>query len=306
MVKNLRQLAAQAPHGSRMIAMLAAAAIGAAAGHAQVINGDFSAPAIKQMQMLPQAQVKGWKTTDAKGEIEIWSDGFATGGYTFKAPPGIKQFAEVNANSHGKLSQEVTGIKAGNQYGFSFWHRGRHSDTEADTIEVTVTDGGKQVWKRSFSTTRAAWKQYTVQVGVKNGGGPVLLAFESKATGSKDDTIGNFLTGIRLDSSVVPPPCVTNAVGAYEWTTDNRQTKQGNGKLEVGGMVKLNADQGAVSQFGMPLRDGRKGVWQITSDCRVTIDWENGKFFDNLTLSNDGKKLTGKNQIGTIITGNKK
>lgn len=306
MLKDLRRLAAQAPGRSRMMAMLVAAAIGAASGHAQVVNGDFSQPAVTKMKLLPQKQVNGWKTTDSKGEIEIWSDGFAVGGYSFKAPPGMKQFAEVNANSHGKLSQEVTGIKAGNQYGFSFWHRGRHSDTEVDTIEVTVMDGGKEVWKRTFSTTRAAWKQYTVNVGVKNGGGPAVLAFSSKSTASKDDSVGNFLTGIKLDSSVVPPPCVTNAVGDYLWTTDNRQTTKGNGKLETGGVVKLNADQMAVAQIGTPLRDARKGVWQITSDCRVTIDWENGKFFDNLTMSIDGKQMTGKNQIGTIITGTKK
>lgn len=50
-----------------------------------------------------------------------------------KAPTGFKQFAEVNANSHGTLSQEVRGIGAGNKFGFSFYHRGRHSETEADT-----------------------------------------------------------------------------------------------------------------------------------------------------------------------------
>lgn len=300
MFQCLRPLAAQAPRGSRMMmATVVAAAISAANGHAQVVNGDFSQPAVKRLELLAQSQVKGWKTTDSKGQIEIWPDGYVDGGYVFKAPSGIKQFAEVNANSHGKLSQEVAGIQAGNQYGFSFWHRGRHSDTEADTIEVTVTDAGKEVWKRTFSTTRAAWKQYTVNVGVKTSGGPVVLAFASKATASKNDSVGNFLTGVRLDSSVVPPPCVANAVGDYQWTTDNRQTTKGNGKLENVGVVKLTADQKAVNNNSL------KGVWQITNDCQVTIDWENGRYFDRLTLTKDGKQMTGTNQIGTIITGKK-
>jgi hypothetical protein len=61
----------------------------------------------------------------------------------------------------------------------------------------------------------------------------------------------------------------------------------------------------AVTQAGKPLRDGRPGVWKISNDCLVTINWQNGRFIDVLTLSNDGKQLTGTSQIGTIITGNK-
>jgi len=286
-----------------MMTTLVAAALGVAYGHAQVVNGDFSQPAVKGIQFLAQDKVTGWKTNDSKGQIEIWESGAKVGsGPVFNTPPGSKQFAEVNANSHGTLSQEVRGISAGNQYGFSFWHRGRHSATEEDSIEVTVKDGAN-VWKKTYSTTNAAWKQYTAIVGTKNGDGPVMLSFQAKSTASNDPTIGNFLTGIKLDASVKPPPCVANAAGDYQWTTDNTKTTQGNGKLENVGVVKLTADQKAVNLVGG--RDGRKGTWQITNDCQVTIDWENGKYFDRLTLNADGKQMTGKNQIGTIITGKK-
>lgn len=306
MLNDMRRFAAQAPGRSRLMPMLVAAALGAAYCHAQVVNGDFSQPAVKGPGVFSaQDKVTGWKTNDSKGQIEIWESGSKVGaGPVFNTPPGIRQFAEVNANSHGTLSQEVKGIRAGSKYGFSFWHRGRHSATEEDTIEVTVKDGGT-VWTKTFSTTNAAWKQYTATVGTKAGDGPVVLSFQAKSTASKDPTIGNFLTGIKLDASVVPPPCVQNAVGNYQWTTDNRSTTQGNGKLETGGLVKLQADQKAISQIGSPLRDARRGVWQITNECQVTINWENGQFFDILTMSADGKQMTGKNQIGTIITGKK-
>jgi hypothetical protein len=303
MLKDLRRLAAHAAGRSGLIVTLVAAALGAATCHAQVINGDFSAPGVKGAgQFIAKDKISGWKTDDS--HIEIWESGSKVGaGPTFNTPPGIKQFAEVNAHKHGTLSQEVAGIRKGSQYGFSFWHRGRHSPTDADVIEVSVAEGGKVVWKRAFSTTNAAWKQYTAAVGTKMGDGPVLLSFRAVSTASKDQTIGNFLTGVKLDASVKPPQCVQNAAGDYQWTTDNRKTTRGNGKLESVGVVKLNADQKAFSQVGT--RVMRTGVWQITNECQVTINWGNGQFIDNLTLSNDGKVLSGVNQIGTIITGKK-
>lgn len=99
-----------------------------------------------------------------------------------------------------------------------------------------------------------------------------------------------------------PPPCVEHATGIYQWTTDNRATTLGNGKLEYRGEVYLYPDHKAVNQFG-PEGDGRLGAWSIANDCQVTIRWQNGRYVDVLTLSNDGKQMTGTNQIGTIITG---
>lgn len=289
MFKDLHRLAAQGPG---RVAMVVAAALGAGSAYGQVVNSDFSTPAVKEFKMAPEAEVKGWKTTDSQKQIEIWQDGFQG----VKAPPGFKQFAEINANSHGTLSQQVSGIKNGMQYGFSFWHRGRHNATEADSVEVTVKDGNAAPWKKVFTTTAAGWQNYVVAVGTKQGDGPVTLSFTAKSTASGDPSIGNFLTGIKLDSTVKPPACTANVPGDYQWTTDNTKTTKGNGKLEQLGTVKLMADQTATHM-------ARKGVWQITPACQVTINWDNSKFVD--VLSFDGKTLSGKNQIGTIITGRK-
>jgi hypothetical protein len=299
MFMDMRQMAAQASGTSRMIAMLAAAALGAASGHAQVANGDFSSPSVSGVGVLKkQSEVAPWKTTDSKGEIEIWQGGAVYEGKKWDAPAGLKQFAEVNANSHSTLSQVVNGIPAGAKYGFSFYHRGRHSATEGDSIEVTVNDGGK-VWKNSYTTSNTAWKQYTAVVGTKNGGGPVTLSFRSVSIASSDPTIGNFLTGIKLDQTVVPPPCVINAGGNYDWTTDNTKTTKGNGKKENVGTVTLKADQSATN-------NSVKGKWQVSNECGLTINWENGRFIDVLRMSADGKTISGTNQIGTIITGIRK
>ena len=207
----------------------------------------------------------------------------------------MKQFAEVAAYSHGTLSQEVNGIPANSPYGFSFWHRGRHSgDTDEDTIEVTVKDGNNFPWKGRFFTTAKEWRQYTVSVGTKKGNGPVTLSFESIDTASKNPGAGNFLTGIRLDATVKPPPCVTNVGGIYDWTTDATKRNIGQDK-PMTGVVTLSVGS---KQASIP---GRTGIWQVTSDCKVLIDWEPGSFRDELTATSDGKTLTGKNQFGTII-----
>lgn len=285
-----------------MIATLVGVALGAANCHAQVVNGDFSKPAIKgPYQMVKQAE--GWKTTDSKQEIEIWTDGAsAPNGIVFKAPPGIKQFAEVNANSHGTLSQEVK-IPDGNQYGFSFWHRGRHSATEVDTIEVSVKDGAQPEWKRIFSTDNSAWKQYTVIVGTKKGGNPVTLSFKAVSTASKDDTIGNFLTGVKLDSSVKPPACVQNAAGTYSWSSSAQP--MGKDLLPMGTVI-LNPDGSSRNLRGNPEKDFLKGVWQVTSDCQVVINWNKGQYVDSLKVNPDGKQMNGQNQKKQVLKGDRK
>lgn len=177
-------------------------------------------------------------------------------------------------------------------------------DAGQNTIEVTVKDGATQ-WKKTFRATTEALKAYTATVATSNGDDPVVLSFRARSTASKDPTMEKLLTRIKPDPSGAPPSCVKNVVGDYQWTTDNRASGRGNGKLEHVGVVKLKADYEAVTQNGEPLRDGRKGAWKITNECLVTINWENGRYIDILTLSNDGKQLTGTSQIGTIITGRK-
>ena len=237
MLVNMRHMAAQVSGTSRMIAMPAAAALGAANGHTQVANGDFSSPNVSGVAVFKnQKDVAPWKTTDSKGEIKVWQGGAMLGSTKWDAPQGIKQFAEVNANSDSTLSQAVKGIPAGVKYGFFFPHRGRHSATEGDSIEVTHHEcRGEAIYGRGRT---------------ENGGGPVTLSFRSVSTAGSAPTVGNFLTGIQLDQTVVPPPCVMNAEGNYDWTTDNTKTNKGNGKRENGrfnDVPRMSADGKTIS-----------------------------------------------------------
>lgn len=266
-----------------------------------VQNGDFSNPPNKTAKNVEfPTVVPGWKTTDKEGKFEIWGSGFndKSTDKVYDAPAGLKQFAEVAAYDHSTLSQVVTGIPANTPYGFSFWHRGRHkSDTEEDTIEVKVTENNTVIWKKRYFATAKAWIQHIEPVGIKKGNGPVTLSFESIETASGDKSVGNLLTGIKLDATVKPPACVLNAGGTYDWTTDNRGITGTDGKLTKLGPAKLNVADQKVSGTG------RTGVWQVTADCNVIIDWQPGNFRDVLKVSADGKTVSGTNQFGTKIQG---
>jgi serine/threonine protein kinase len=176
--------------------------------------------------------------------------------------------------------------------------------SDEHTFELAVKQGNS-VWKESFRAASASLKQHATFSQTKNGGGPVAFSFQINSTSNNAPSSQISLTGTKPGFSGEPPRCAENVVGVYQWTTDNRISGRGNGKLEQVGFVKLTADHVAVTQTGAPLRDGRPGVWHITNDCLVTINWQNGRFIDVLTLSDDGKRLTGTSQIGTIITGTK-
>ena len=261
------------------------------------MNGDFAKPKVSGIEF--PTTVEGWTTTDAKKQFEIWKSGTKdpVTERIYDAPKGIQQFAEVAANSHSTLTQVVTGIKAGNKYGFSFWHRGRHEgDTKEDKIEVTVKDGSNKAWTKTFSTTAKEWKQYTVPVGTKSGTGAVTLSFESKVTALNSEGAGNFLTGIKLDETVAPPPCVVNAPGSYDWSAGR------GGVMQKAGIVILSADNRA-SRPALPTMPEMTGSWQISNDCEVLIDFQgNGRAVLKATDGN----LNGKDPNGNNITGVKK
>jgi len=258
MHKYPHEMAARMPRRSGLMGLFLAVAFiaNSAIGHAEVVNGDFSAPQNSDpLQFHEQAAVKGWSTTDSKGQIEIWKDGASVGGMTFKAPANFKQFAEVNANSHGTLSQEVLGIGAGNKYGFSFYHRGRHSATEADGIEVTVVDGSTK-WTKTFQTTNADWKLYDEYVGIKNGSDPVQLSFKAVFTASKDPSIGNFLTGVRLGESAVPVETIRGESGCFMLKAPTVDGAPANGAQYLGiSKRNIEASGRAPARVGAPSAD---------------------------------------------------
>lgn len=50
------------------------------------------------------------------------------------------------------------------------------------------------------------------------------------------------------------------------------------------------------------IRESSRGQWRWLGGDRFVIEWNNGEFVDNLTLSSGRSKLTGTNQFGVAVT----
>lgn len=94
-------------------------------------------------------------------------------------------------------------------------------------------------------------------------------------------------------SLCVKAPDLALAAGEYTWVVDGRG----------GGVTTIKAD-------GTCTNDSSKMtcVWLLTdaSTRTFSLNWNNRKYIDTLTLSADGKTLTGKNQVGSTIKGVKR
>lgn len=181
---------------------------------AGLINGGFEQPDLATSSGLPPANVPGWKTTDTA--IEIWVNGFNG----VPAAQG-KQFVEINARINGTLFQDVSGITAGAQVGFTFLHRAR---VGTDVMALTITDlgidnllgGGNDtvLFTKQYSATTSAWVQNTNagEAPIIALGNNIRFAYSAISTGSGFISVGNFLDaadfGVGVGAKVPEPSSV--------------------------------------------------------------------------------------------------
>lgn len=108
-----------------------------------------------------------------------------------------------------------------------------------------------------------------------------IFTFEIPVRGGKGKAIFN--TKSKIDNC-------SEIIGFWAWFT--------------GGVVNINANnthsttndsQGTIS-----------GTWECTNvKGNFVLNWENGTYIDTLTISEDGKSLSGTNQYGVAVSGNK-
>lgn len=158
-------------------------------------------------KIIGQDRVNGWQTTDTG--IEIWNDGFLG----VNAVEG-DYFAEINANRHGSLFQEVTDIAAGQELGFSFMHRARRG---TDVMKLDITDLGLDnvfgtdddtvLFTKDYSATTAGWvlNDSADEDAITTLGNNLRFAYSSVSTGSGSKSVGNFLDAAKfgLKSDVI-------------------------------------------------------------------------------------------------------
>lgn len=163
---------------------------------------------------IHEDNVEGWESTDHKDYVEIWDSGFQG----VIAAEG-ERFAELNADSAGSLYQDVTGVGAGLEVGFEFYHRARK---RTDVMSLMITDLGQDnifgtlddtilFFKDDYSATTAGWVHNTGKADLLTLGNTLRFAYGAVSTGSGNATVGNFLDDVSFGVGIgeardVPEP----------------------------------------------------------------------------------------------------
>lgn len=188
------------------------AAPSAQAQTTQTINGDFESNSVSvrdnTFRLLNPELVEGWQTTDRA--IEIWGDKYNG----VEAASGSR-FAEINAHIDGILYQDLTGIDAGKQIDFSFYHRAR---VGTDVMNFAITDLGADnlfgsdddtvLFAKDYSATTAGWvlNDNSNEETIFSLGNNVRVSYAAVSTGSRNSSVGNFLDDARIGVSSNPRP----------------------------------------------------------------------------------------------------
>ncbi|MEM9093067.1 MAG: PEP-CTERM sorting domain-containing protein [Cyanobacteria bacterium P01_F01_bin.53] len=124
-------------------------------------------------------------------------------------------FAELNAHIDGTLFQDVSGVDAGQQMGFSFLHRARRG---TDVMNLAITDLGLDnefgtaddtvLFTKDYAATTAQWETNTSEgeETIMTLGNDIRFAYSAVSTGSGNNSIGNFIDEAKfgLAANVTP------------------------------------------------------------------------------------------------------
>lgn len=159
------------------------------------VNGGFELPnyAVGPSYRFVTS-VPGWTTTDSA--IEIWDTGFNG----VPAHTG-DQFAELNANIAGTLTQPLASILPSTQVDVYWAHRAREG---TDTARLVISDnGGGSTNYGNFSTSTAAWVVRSATHVASSTATTLSMAFTAVSTGSGNISIGNFLDTVEVCQTYV-------------------------------------------------------------------------------------------------------
>ncbi|MFM6967883.1 MAG: LPXTG cell wall anchor domain-containing protein [Microbacteriaceae bacterium] len=184
-----------------------------AVGSNLLLNPGFEEPSSAiQGDMIVDAEVPGWQTTDDQGEFEFW------------VHDDSSQYIELNANSDGAVFQDVATTSC-DIMTWTVAHRARMVGTDTmhvlagaaggtgadglDTLEATSKDGETITATTEIvdSTTLAdgdlgwddQWVDWSGTYQVPEGQTSTRFAFKAvSATGWSDATVGNFIDDVSL------------------------------------------------------------------------------------------------------------
>ncbi|MEY4397279.1 MAG: hypothetical protein RLZZ40_1035 [Actinomycetota bacterium] len=201
--------------------LVASAPLTASATGANLLtNPGFEEPASAvQGDMILDAEVPGWQTTDDQGEFEFW------------VHDDDSQYIELNANSDGAVYQDIATTSC-DVVTWSVDHRARMIGVDTmhvlagaaggtgadglDVLEATTQDGEaitattEIVDETEIDDSDPAWDTQWVNWGgtyqVPEGQTNTRVAFKAvSATGWSDATVGNFIDNVSV--TVEPGTC---------------------------------------------------------------------------------------------------
>lgn len=164
-------------------------------------NSSFEVPLVKgsSSEMVDANKVQGWRTTDSKSQIEIWSAG-ALDPLTQKTVPAFvgNQFIELNAGSAAKLYQDFS-TPSPTVFTVHFAHRGR---TGVDACRVYAGRPDAPATKViDAADGNSAWGVYDASYMVPEGQTVTRFTFEAMSSAAKDLQVGNFLDDITITAN---------------------------------------------------------------------------------------------------------
>ncbi|WP_395066624.1 fibronectin type III domain-containing protein [Flavobacterium sp.] len=164
-------------------------------------NQDFETPCgvpAGGMSFVNQTSFSCWNTTATDGIIEVWSSG--NEGVTSYSG---NQFVELNANQVSSLYQNLS-VLPGSTVNIAFAHRGRFSGTDVLELQVGPV-GGPYTSLGQFSAQPAAWVYNNVMYTFPNNGvSNYTVRFVSISSGSGNNTVGNFIDAVSINSINCP------------------------------------------------------------------------------------------------------
>jgi uncharacterized repeat protein (TIGR01451 family) len=151
---------------------------------------------------------------DFRNAIELWKG--SQNYYPAIKPFEGNQFAEINANTDGRLYQDFA-LPAGSEVRWQVAHHGRDG---SDTMAVSLGAPDNEIQQGSFYVTpNTEWRVYSGTYNVP--GGQDITRFSLKAIGGGGS--GNFVDDVRLTAKCPP---VVNGYKSVKLTTDANNNSQ--------------------------------------------------------------------------------
>lgn len=253
-----------------------------------ITNGGFERPTVSgNYQLLPEANVPGWLTTDPTERIELWKSGF-------QGVPSAEgnQFAELNANNPSRLYQDVATVP-GQTMRWTLKHRGRNG---VDVMRVLIGVPGGTLTQSgpNLADGTGSWGSHSGTYVVPPGQTTTRFGFEAVSAAGGASS-GNFLDDITFANG----PCLITTKNVTNLTNPSGAAQVGD-QLRYTVTVK-NGGGGEAQQVGAA-DELHAGLTLVPGSITITGGGGVGPKTD--ATGDDAAEYSAANRTVTVRLGN--